>query len=373
MNIGVNARLLLSENMEGMARFTYETVCQMAIAHPEDKFYLFFDRKVSYDFGFPENIIRITVPLQARHPILWHIWFEYMIPYFIKKYKIDVFYSSDGYMSLRTKVPTVLVTHDLAYVHFKEHIPKFALWHYQHFIPKYHRKAKSIIAVSEYVKQDIILNFLIPKDKISVAYNAVKNIQDATNSTGLSADKWPEIKPEKPYFIYIGSLHPRKNILNLISAFNQFNKNENHRFNLVLVGRLAWKSGAIEEAIKNTSDVIHTGIVSETIKYQLLKDAVSLVYVSLFEGFGIPLLEAMQNGVPVITSNVTSMPEVAGDAALIVDPNDLDQISSAMNTFVNDASIRYEYIQRGNKRYKEFSWVKSAEIIYDRLKESCND
>ena len=122
MRIGVNARLLLSENMEGIPRFTFETTRQMALDHPDDDFILFFDRKVKSNFDFPPNVQKIVIPLQARHPVLWYIWFELLVPLYLKKHQIDVFYSADGYLSLRTGIHTVMVMHDLAYLHFPSHI-----------------------------------------------------------------------------------------------------------------------------------------------------------------------------------------------------------------------------------------------------------
>lgn len=360
MNIGVNARLLLGLNMEGIARFTYETTYKMALDHPNDSFFLFFDRNVAIDFGFPENVHNVIVPLQARHPFLWHTWFEYLLPYYFKKYQIDVFYSTDGYLSLSTQVPTLLVVHDLAYLYYPSHIAKLSLKHYQYFIPRYIKKAKAIISVSQFVKNDIIHHFKTPEDKISVAYNAI-NAPKSNKLDSLSSEI------TKPYFIYVGSLNPRKNIVRLIDAFDTFNGDVDHKFTLVLAGRLAWKSKEIKEKIDQSPHVIHLGEISETNKYILLKNALALVYISLFEGFGIPILEAMMSGIPVITSSISSMPEVAGDAAICVDPKNTTEIAEAMKQIATQPNVRAALIAKGNKRYRDFSWANSANIIYNQL------
>lgn len=367
MRVGVNVRLLLNENMEGIPRYIYETTQQMALSHPEDEFILFFDRKVNVDFGFPLNVKAVIVPWHARHAVLWHFWFEYMLPLFFRWYKIDVFYSGDGYLSLRSKVPAVLVMHDLAYLHYPEHIQSASLRHYRKYVPRYLSKAASVIAVSHFVKNDIITQMGIDKEKIKVAYNAVR---DNISLGVLDEMPWRinEKIAGKPYFLYIGALQPRKNIARLIKAFELFSSGKEGQYKLVIAGRLAWKTEEIAEAIMHSPDVIYTGMVSEPIKYKLISGAMAVTYISLFEGFGIPLLEAMKMGTPVITSSVTSMPEVAGEAALLIDPTSVEDIAQAMSKMADNEDLRNALASKGLERYKFFSWEKSAEIIYDELK-----
>ncbi len=363
MNIGVNARLLTSENMEGIARYIYETTRSMAITHPEDRFVLFFDRKVKVNFDFPSNVTKVIVPVQARDPILWYIWFELLMPIYLKWYKIDVFYSGDGSLSLRSSVPTLLVTHDLAYLHYPDHISKRNLAYNQKYVPRFHQKASSIITVSNYVKNDLINKFGLHPSKIHVAYNAINKLSQLVASDEINIES--QIK--NPYFIYVGSLHPRKNIINLIDGFAKFKSLTNNTYKLVIAGRLAWKADEIKRKLASSSDVIYLGMVSEQIKNRLISQSEALVYISVFEGFGIPIIEAMSLGVPVITSDVTSMPEVAGDAALLVDPFDINSISYAMASLAMDESLKADLSKKGYERYQHFSWDKSASIIYYEL------
>ena len=363
MNIGVNARVLTSENMEGVARYIYETTRCMAMAHPDDRFILFFDRNVKAQFDFPANVSKVIVPVQARDPILWYIWFELLLPIYLKWYKIDVFYSGDGSLSLRTYVPTLLVTHDLAYIHYPDHISRRYLSYNKAYVPKFHQKASSIITVSHYVKNDVINKFGVDPSKINVAYNAVNKLD--RQSLSSSSDEMTQIN--HPYYIYVGSLHPRKNIIRLIDGFLRFKSMTNNDYKLVIAGRLAWKSDDIKQKLTSSPDIIYLGMVSEQKKNELISKAVALAYISVFEGFGIPIIEAMRLGVPVITSSVTSMPEVAGDAALLVDPFDINSIASALTTLSNDQDLRTDLIKKGNERYQYFSWEKSGDIIYNEL------
>lgn len=366
MRVGINVRLLLSQNMEGIPRFIYETTLQMATAHPEDEFILFFDRSIKDNFGFPSNVKSVVVPWHARSPLLWLWWFDIMLPLYFWWYKIDVFYSGDGYMSLRTKIPTVMVMHDLAYLHYPAHVSGSSLEFYRKYVPKYLNKADFIIAVSEYVKNDIALQLKIPLGKILVAYNAVSDSMDI--SEVLLPSSLQSKIDNKPYFIYVGALHPRKNIKNLIEGFIQFNAKNHNQYKLVLAGRLAWKTNEITKAIQSSSSIVHAGMVSEKIKYKLISDALALTYVSVFEGFGIPLLEAMKMGTPVITSSVTSMPEVAGEAALLVNPDSQEDIAMSLQKIVDNPALRIDLKRKGLSRYKDFSWEKSADTIYQALK-----
>ncbi len=365
MRIGVNVRVLLGENMEGIPRYIYETTLQMANEHPEDEFVLFFDRKVQADFGFPPNVKSVIVPWHARHPILWLWWFEVMMPLYLWWYKIDVFYSGDGYLSLRSKIPTLLVIHDIAYLHYPDYVGKTSLGYYRKYVPKYLKRANHIVTVSEFVKKDIITHLNIPTEKISVAYNAVSppiNVDDIK----LPATFIKAID-NKPYFLYVGAIQPRKNILKLIEGFLAFNRQSDVKYKLVLAGRFAWDTNEIQKAIESSTDIFHAGMVSESIKYKLIKDAVALTYISVFEGFGIPLLEAMKMGTPVITSNVTSLPEVAGDAAILVDPDDVKDITKALITITSQTGLRDLLAKKGLERYQTFSWEESAQVIYHSL------
>lgn len=365
MNIGVNARLLLSDKMEGIARYIYETTFRMAEAHPEDEFYLFFDRKVKLTMPFPENVHHIVVPLQARHPVLWHIWFEFMLPVYFKKYRIDVFYSGDTYLCLRSHIPALLVSHDLAYLHYPEHISSSALWHYRHYFPRYHRHAKHIVAVSESTKKDIIQQYQIFDEKISVAGNGVTQV--GTDTFMSKEEVQSRFAMGSPFFCYLGAIHPRKNIKKLIQAFELFKKQDNKNMKLLLVGRFAWKSEEIRHMVTSNPDIIHLGMLGDRDKTEILSASEGLLYVSLFEGFGLPIIEAMAVNVPVITSNISSMAEVAGNAAVTVSPDKADEIAKALQLLSAGGDFVENLKKAGKERVKQFSWDKTSQHIYSCL------
>lgn len=368
MRIVVNTRLLLKGKLEGIGWVAYETLRRMVMAHPEVEFYFIFDRQPDPMFLFADNVKPVVLFPQARHPFLFIWFFELSIPHALKKIDADLFYSPDGYLSLRSKVPQVVEFHDLNFEHFPEDMPKIHLWHYKKFFPKFARKAERIVTVSEFSKQDIVKCYGVDPEKVDVAYNGVNEI-----FAPLTVEQQEQVRAKysegHPYFMFVGSLHPRKNLARLFTAFDRFKSRKKNDVKLVIVGEKRWWTEPIQKAFSAMSckdDVIFTGRLSAEDLHQVTAAAVASVYVSYFEGFGIPILEAFKCGTPVITSNVTSMPEVAGDAALLVDPFSEDDIAEAMAK-VLDENVRKELIEKGRVRALDFSWDHAAETIWNSL------
>ena len=172
MRIAVNTRLLLSGRLEGIGRFTHEVARRLVERHPQHEFLFLFDRPYDDEFIYADHVRPLALPPPARRGWLWHLWFEWSIPIVLKWHKADVFLSMDGYCSLRSKVPTVMVSHDIAHIHYPEQIPAWALRYYRKYVPLYLRRAEKVVTVSEFCRQDIHQHYQIPLEKISVACNA---------------------------------------------------------------------------------------------------------------------------------------------------------------------------------------------------------
>lgn len=365
MKIAINTRFLLKDKLEGIGRVTYELVKRLVLQHPEHQFYFFFDRPFDASFVFADNVYPVVLYPPARHPFLWYLWFEWAIPRAIRKYRPDLFLSPDNYLSLSTPVKTLLITHDLAHVHYPDEIPYFTRKFYDYYVPRYVRRADHIIAVSNFTKQDIIKQYKVPPEKISVVYNACDNVF-ASQDDETKQKAREKYAGGKDYFFYVGSIHPRKNIIRLIQAFEKFKNKTQSAIKLLLGGRFAWQSGSIRETLEKSKfsrDIHFLGYLEEEELPRVIAAARALVYVSLFEGFGLPILEAMHCETPVITSGVTSMPEVAGDAALIIDPASETAIAEAMEKIQNPQFAR-ELINKGKKQREKFNWDRSAEQVY---------
>ena len=201
MKIAVNTRFLLKNQLEGIGRYSFEILRRMVNEHPEDEFIFFFDRAYDEKYVFGNKVTPVVLFPPARHPILWYIWFEWSVHRALKKYKPDVFLSLDGYCSLRTSIPTLLVIHDLAFEHFGQFVPNLVKKYYQKYTPLYVGKAKEIIAVSEYTKQDIVNLYKTNPSKIHVAYNQCGDYFKPISKT--EKEKIKQIQSQsKEYFFY---------------------------------------------------------------------------------------------------------------------------------------------------------------------------
>lgn len=367
MRIAVNTRLLLKGKLEGIGWFTYQTLEHIVRQHPEHEFYFFFDRPYDPQFVFAPNVKPVVVHPQARHPILFYLWFEWSIPMMLRKYKIDLFLSTDGYASLSTKVPTCLVIHDLAFEHYPEHYVPTHRMYWRHYSPLFARKAKRIATVSTFSKNDISQRYGVSPDNIDVVYNGAHS-----EYRPLSDEEKVAVKEKYTnsceYFVFAGAIHPRKNVLNLLKAFVAFKKRQPTNMKLVIVGRPAWKYDEVEEMrylMPFKEDVRWVGYMNVDELSKVIGGAYALVYASLFEGFGIPILEALQCNVPAIVSNTSSMPEVAGEAALLVDPADPDDIAAKMHQLYKDETLRAKLISKAAVQVQKFTWQGAADRLWN--------
>ncbi len=365
LKIGISGRVLLPGILEGIPRYIFETTKRMILAHPEHEFYIYFDRDFDEKFVFAKNVKPKIVRPQARHPWLWKIWYEWSLPRAMKRDGIDVFYSGESFLSLRSKVPTLMVIHDLAFEAFPDHLPAVQQKYLQNNVPKFHKRADHIVAVSEFTKKHIIKNYNISPDKISVAGNAAPEGFEI-----LTSQSKEQVRESYAggcrYLLYLGSLHPRKNIKKLIEAFQIFKHSKGTDHKLLLIGRLAWNSGDIETAINDSADVIHLTGIGDEVK-QIMAAADMLVYVSLFEGFGIPVLEAFSCGVPVVCSKDSSMSEVGGNGVHQVDPNEADDIAKGISKVYHNEDYRSQLIREGQDRLAFFDWNTTANHVFEEL------
>lgn len=366
MRIAVNTRLLLKGKLEGIGWFTLETLKRMTINHPEHEFIFIFDRPYNNEFIFADNIIPIVIGPQARHPILFYIWFNFQIPRVLKKYKADVFLSPDGYLSQRTKVPQLAVIHDINFVHRPDDFPWLIEKYYNYFFPKFAQIAKRIATVSFYSKEDITRSFKVEYDKIDVVYDGINQIFEPITSIE-KVEIRKKYTQGSEYFLFVGALHPRKNVSGLLRAFDAFKSVDKRKMKLVVVGGEMHKTGDIFdtfENMRNKADVVFTGRVSTADLHDIFGAALALTFVPFFEGFGIPIVEAMSAGVPVICSNTTSIPEVGGNAVLYADPIKIEQITDAMIKISEDVELRENLVQKGFVQKNKFSWDETARLLW---------
>ncbi|MEM7102446.1 MAG: glycosyltransferase family 1 protein [Bacteroidota bacterium] len=366
MKIAVNTRFLLKNKLEGIGRFTAESMKRLVKAHPEVEFLFFFDRPYDESFIFAENVTPVVLFPPARHPFLFYWWFEFSVTRALRKYKADYFISTDGFLSLRTTVKTLLVIHDIAFKHYPDQVRFWESKYYNYFMHRFFKKADRLITVSEYSKSDLVKHYNINPDKIDIAYNAGDKVfQPLPESEQQSVRN--KFSNGCPYFLYVGSVHPRKNIVRLLQAFDQFKSQNSNDCKLVVVGRMAWQTGRVHETVKTLEfkdEIIFLDYLGGEDLANVMAAAYTLVYVSILEGFGIPILEAMHAEVPVITSNVSSMPEVAGEAALLADPFSVPSIAEKLEEIWQNEPLRQKLIVAGKTQRQKFNWESTAERLW---------
>ena len=363
MVIAVNTRLLLKNQLEGIGWFIYENFRRIVKAHPEHQFYFLFDRPFAPEFIFSENVTPVVIGPPARHPILHYLWFEKRLPGVLKKIKPDLFISPDAYNSLASSFRNLLVIHDLNFEHYPEFMPWKDRIYYRYFSPRYARKANHIVTVSNFTKQDIVDLYGIAPEKITVVYNGAHELYEPLEPHKQSVIR-REFNNGKSYFIFIGALNPRKNIVRMLQAFDLYKSKNQTDTSLIIVGSKMYWNREMQKAylgLKHKADVTFTGRIEPERLKDIMGAALALIYIPVFEGFGIPVVEAFHAGIPVISSQASAIPEVAGEAAQLVNPFNKQAIADAMKRITFDADLRKDLMEKGKVRGALYNWDKTAE------------
>jgi glycosyltransferase involved in cell wall biosynthesis len=369
MRIGVNTRLLLAGKMDGIGWFTAETLRRIVQGHPEHDFYFFFDRKPDPVFLYAANVHPVVLCPQARHPVLWFLFFEVSVRWALRHYKIDLFLSPECYLSLGSTVPTLMVIHDINYEHTNDNLKPSHQRYMKYFSPRFAHHSTRIATVSEFSKQDIVDTYKISPDKIDVVYDGAHEGYHPLDSN-LRQQIRNQYAQGCPYFIFVGTIIKRKNLATVLTAFDLFKAKNHTDMKLVVVGHKVWWQDELKDAfdrMRYQDSVIFIGRATAELLVNLLGAAEALVYPSLFEGFGIPIIEAFHAEIPVITSNCTSMPEVAGDAAILVEPTDVTMLADALQTVSSNCALRAELVEKGRSQRERFSWDKTSAKLWDSM------
>jgi glycosyltransferase involved in cell wall biosynthesis len=372
MKIVVNTRLLLPGKLDGIGWFTYETLLRITRDHPEHDFHFLFDRPWDDSFVFAQNVHPHVIRPQARHPFLWHLWFQRGVRHFLRQHPADLFFSPDGFIPLHCRIKTVPVLHDINFVHYPKDLPPVTGAYYRKYFPLFARQASHLVTVSEFSKKDISGQFGIPPEKISVAWNGVSDTFSPLTQKEKEESR-QRFGGGAPYFVHVGSLLPRKNIPRLLRAYDLFRKQNPSDIKMVIAGREMFGNRELWKVLKNMEygkDVLFPGGLDRQGTRMLIGGAEALVFVSYFEGFGIPLVEAMACHTPLVAAKATAIPEVAGEAALYTDPFSEKEIAAALGKITSDTALREKLIRTGAERVKKFSWDDTAEKIWQVIQKT---
>lgn len=306
-------------------------------------------------------------------------WSQFFLPLnlYLKR-RVDVFFSPAHYSPRFCPTPTVVTIHDLSFIFFPNDFLKTDLIKLRQWTKYSIKKAKKIIAVSKTTKKDIIKYYQVSEDKIEVIYNGYEK---RILHKKLPLKKIKKLPLEaKNYILYVGTLQPRKNITVLIQAFHLF-KRLNKNFKLVIVGKKGWLYQDIFSLVKKlglNNEILFTDYVSDEELVFLYQNACCFVLPSLYEGFGIPILEAMSFDCPVISSFTSSLPEIGGNACLYFNPNNFNELFEKIKLLTENKNLRKELIKKGKERVRLFSWQKCGQETLQVIKSavsinSCNE
>lgn len=355
--------------MDGIGWFTWETVSRLAASHPDHHFYFLFDRPPDASFRFSSNVTPVVVRPITRLPVLLKFWHRISVPRALRKINPDIYLSPDFFLPPALPCPGIVIIHDLNFEHFPDFVPRAYRKMYPSWTQQAAKSSTRILTVSQFSKNDIINRYNIEAEKIDVVYCGVNSFIKPVSESAISEAKH-RFGIEHDYFVVPGTVHPRKNTNRIISAYEIFRKRSSRPLDLVFAGNNKFQTVEVGQALKDNSfskDIIFTGRVSEEDMNALIQGANVLLFVSLFEGFGLPILEAAKARVPVLTSANTSMQEIAGKTALLVDPYSTEEIAQGMLQISHDSDLRQNLISSGMTLPEKYSWDITAELIWESI------
>lgn len=311
-----------------------------------------------------QNFREICYPNWLQNPILNILWFQFILPPLLHYFKIDILFANYNRVPFLSFKRTILLIHDLADYRILGKYDFWRSWYHRIMLKLSIAKAAIIVTVSENTKKDIIEFFGVDSKDVFIVYNGVDTNFCRLNKQESNVKIATKYGLSNPYIIYLGALeHPNKNLINLLKAYKFVIDNGFEEYDLVFVGPERLKVEIINQEIIRLGlqkRVKKMGYVPKEDLSLFLSGSELFVYPSLYEGFGIPVIEAMACGVPVIASSASSLPEVVGNAGILVDPYDVEAISSSIIKVLSDNTLRNDLIERGLEQAKVFSWTSSA-------------
>lgn len=367
MRIGIDGNLLCGKKT-GMGMSLYNILMHLSISSCNN-IILFIQDEI--DDKLKNVLLQKKIIIKQIGKKNYFIWEQVILPKYAKKYNIDIFWFPNNTGSIFIKCKIILTINDVIYMHGSIFSPqtiykKLGMMYRRFIVPKVVKNSGKIIAISDYTKSEIIKCFPSAWDKISTVHLGCN-----FNENALIGIEWHEFLKEQNisnrYILSFGSLEKRKNTLMSIKAYERLNDKMKNNYNLVLYGFRGWRKSVehkyiVEHKLKN---IIILDYVTNEQLASLYKNAECFLFITLDEGFGLPLLEAMYNQTPVITSNISCLPEIAGNAALYVNPKDEYDIANKIEQLINDSDLGNILVENGLKNIKRFDWENTADKIQE--------
>jgi glycosyltransferase involved in cell wall biosynthesis len=370
MRIGIDAQMLCGV-VTGIERYASEMTHELFRLYPESEFFLYAPKALTFSMPTYANVAVRTARVNFRAGKT--LWSQTQLPYWANKDRLDLFWGPTHRlpMFLSNKVARVVTIHDLVWKHAGETMPRINRLAERVLMPNAIRLADRIMADSHSTADAIAGEFHLAKERIRVVHLGTTLLPDPRSIDSLSI-----LGIDQPYFLFVGTLEPRKNLRRLLEAFASLDGASRKQALLVIAGGKGWGNIDLASLIRSLGlgeSVRLTGYVSNEQLSTLYAHARFLAMPSLYEGFGLPLVEAMSFGVPALTSACSSLPEVAGDAGILVDPFSVDSIASGLLQMLNDDALRNRLAARARLNASRFSWEKSAQTAMEIFLEAISE
>lgn len=360
MRVGINGRFLVAKRT-GVQRAAYNLIKTLFEVDRETEYVLFTGKSQldNPEWNFP-NVRIVASNIREGENFRNHIWEQFELPRLARKYKVDVLHSPANMAPLLYRGKSIIHIHDLCFVVNPQWYSFLFHRVYNFIIPRLAKKATRIITNSNNSRNDLLQFCDVDSEKVRLIYWAVDQI---FHDQQLPAET--EVPDPHNYILYVGSLEPRKNIGTLIRAYEKLrDENPDLSPKLVLIGGESPLFADTKLQVKQyQDDIVFKGFVSDQMLKDYYRNALVVAYPSLYEGFGLPPLEAMASGTPVVTSNTSSLPEVVGDAALMVSPYDADQLAETLNQIIRNQALRQKLKAKGLEQVKNFNWYRVARNV----------
>lgn len=371
LSVAINGRLLRPDKVDGIGCFTHEITKRLVATHPDVQFHLISDRKPEACLQFGPNVKQYRVLPPARRFYLYEMWYQYAIPTFLRGLKPDVFVSTDGFLPLQLSIPTVVVQHDLGWLAVPHQVDRCTSWYYAKRFPQCFRAGSKQATVSEFSRNQIADVWKVPAEQVSVVPNAARAIFVPLEEAAKVRYRDAYASGNR-FLVFVGTIQPRKNIEGLLRGFDEACARGLDNTYLVVAGP--------RQSIVSVTDTLCTMRFANRVRFTgylankelagVLASAEAMVYIPHYEGFGIPILEAMASGVPVICSRNSALPEVGGTAAYYVKDSGSDSVSEAIIEVASNAELHTSLVQAGIKRAAQFSWDTSAEKMWQLIEDA---
>lgn len=373
LSIGLNAQLLSRQKdyrNAGISQYIYELIRHLPLADAEPKYSVYTSERG----GTLTGVRRVITPINTQRPLVRIAWEQAILPYVVRRDELDMLHGLAYALPLASTVHGIVTIYDFTFIHVPEAFPVFNRYYLSLMTRLSARRAKHICTISESTRRDAIRLLNVSADRVSVIYPGIANRFRRPSSSAIEAFRRRRGLPER-FVLYLGTLEPRKNVVTLIRAYTQLARADRSTPDLVIAGAKGWHFDTIFAEIESLGikERVHfPGYVPAAEQAHWYAAADIFVYPSRYEGFGLPVAEAMACGTPVITSTAASLPEIVGDAGVMVSPDDEAALADEMARLLHSADERERLGDAGQKRASRFSWRQAARrqvAVYQRVAE----